>query len=195
MSFTPKKTERNYELMEVSSAIQKAIRRNDEQVALYFAIELFNSNYDEYLWKRLRIIASEDVGLASPNTCVIIRTLYENFVELKKNRVGAKRPERLFLVHAVLHLCRSPKSRLVDWATIYHVETHNGPRMEIPDYAYDKHNYVGRHMGRGLKHFYEESSKLENHKIFDGEDDYRNKAYKAQSDKSGAQLFGEDTDE
>ena len=59
-------TQKGYEFFEVSSAFQKSIRRCMEDEALYWAIELWNSNYKEYVWKRMLIIASEDVGLAEP---------------------------------------------------------------------------------------------------------------------------------
>ncbi|MEW6171347.1 MAG: hypothetical protein AB1472_07325, partial [Candidatus Omnitrophota bacterium] len=53
-------TKRGYDFYEVSSAMQKAIRRGDPDVAGYFAVELFESNYSNYLWERLLIISAED---------------------------------------------------------------------------------------------------------------------------------------
>ena len=81
---------------------------------------------------------------------------------------------RLFLVHAVLYLARSPKSRVVDnlLAVVYNDETH----LEIPDYALDMHTYSGKKMGRGLEHFFAEGAKLENITI---EDPYEKKAFEA----------------
>ena len=40
-----------YDFFEVSSAMQKAIRRADTGVAGFFALELWASGYRDYVWK------------------------------------------------------------------------------------------------------------------------------------------------
>ena len=55
-------------LPEVVSALQKCIRRGQVDDALYWAVDMYLTGYDEYCWKRLRIMASEDVGPAEPNS-------------------------------------------------------------------------------------------------------------------------------
>jgi len=160
--YHPIKTRKGYDLLEVASALQKSIRRNEEDTALYFTVELFDSGYDEYLWKRLKIIASEDVGLAEPFMPATIQALYQSYVDQKKKKDEKNRPERLFLVHAVLLLCRARKSRLVDWTLIHYWDSHAGRSLPIPDYAFDKHNIKGRAMGRGIDHFFDEGTKLVN---------------------------------
>lgn len=156
-------TEKGYDLFEVASVVQKSIRRGDEDAAMFFSVELFNSGFGEYLWKRLRIISSEDVGLAEPNISANVQALYEMYQEQKKKKDQKNAPERLFLTHAVLMLCRAKKSRLVDWTLIQYWDSHDEERREIPDYAYDKHNRKGRQLGRGWEHFFDEGSRLENH--------------------------------
>ncbi len=54
------RTIHGYDFFEVSSAMQKAIRRGDACVAGYFALELWHSNYRDYVWKRLFTISAED---------------------------------------------------------------------------------------------------------------------------------------
>jgi replication-associated recombination protein RarA len=56
-------TRKGYYLDEVTSALQKEIRRCKEYEAVYWALELESFNY-KALWNRLKVIASEDVGLA-----------------------------------------------------------------------------------------------------------------------------------
>lgn len=41
-------------------------------------MELFSSTYVEYVWKRLRIMASEDVGLAQPGIVAEVQALYQH---------------------------------------------------------------------------------------------------------------------
>ena len=140
--------------------MQKSIRRGDEDAALFWATELDVSGYGEYCWKRLRIIASEDVGVASDVT-VKIRCLYDNWIDQRKKADIKHGPERLFLVHAVIELARAKKSRMVDHALIVFYEGAREKR-EIPDYAKDMHTGEGRRMGRGVEHFWTERAQTEN---------------------------------
>jgi replication-associated recombination protein RarA len=153
---------------EVVSALQKSIRRSDQEQAVYWAVELDRSGYGAMCWRRLLIITSEDVGLADPHLPATIRALYENYKELKAQK-SAAHPERLQLVHATLLLARAPKSRMVDHATCgsYGV---NDRLFEIPDYALDMHTSRGRRMRRGLEHWYAEAAVLIN-KVFHVSDD------------------------
>jgi replication-associated recombination protein RarA len=158
---------------EVKSALQKSIRRGLEEDALYWAVELSHlptKGMDgfEHVWRRLKTIASEDVGLASP-AAVQVRALYENWKEAEGGEA------QLFLVHAVLLLARAKKSRLVDHATILAFKGGLAKR-DMPDYAKDKHTAVGRAIGRGFKQFFEEGTKLANQA--DVEDPYEARAKK-----------------
>ena len=60
MKFVPI-TNKGYSLFEVSSSLQKSIRRGMEKDALNWGWELELSNYGKYLWKRLTIISIEDI--------------------------------------------------------------------------------------------------------------------------------------
>lgn len=53
------KTRRNHDLFEISSLVQKSLRRNDVTMALYSARELL-PKYENYLWKRLLTVSAED---------------------------------------------------------------------------------------------------------------------------------------
>jgi replication-associated recombination protein RarA len=179
------KTKKGYDFFEVSSAFQKSIRRGLESEAMYWAVELFNSNYSEYIWKRIKIISSEDVGFADPCISSEIQSLYEMFSAQAKKKDEKNAPERLFLTHAVLMLCRARKSRLVDWALIHYWKTHELEFKPIPDFAYDKHNDKGRILKRSWKHFFEEGTRLENRAEIYFEEEYRNMAIRAISNQNG----------
>lgn len=146
---------------EVASAFQKAIRRGLEEDALYWGTELDQAGYGEYAWKRMRIICSEDIGLAEPALPAVIRALYDNWVDQRKKSDEKHTSERLFFIHGILLLVRAKKSRIVDHASI---SFYKGKRdlREIPDYALDKHTLRGKRIGRGFKHFFEEGIKLVN---------------------------------
>lgn len=183
------KTEKGYNFFEVASAIQKAIRRGDEDTAMFFAVEMFNSKYDEYVWKRLKIISSEDVGLAQPGISTEIQSLYAMYTDQKKKKDEKNAPERLFLTHAVIMLCRAQKSRLVDWSLINYWNAHAEDNREMPDYAYDKHNQKGRSMGRGVEHFYNEGTKLIPHAMQEREAEMKEAAFSTEKGKKAPELF------
>jgi hypothetical protein len=152
-------TWRGYEFGEVASALQKSIRRGDEDAALYWAVELDQSGYGEYVWKRLRVVCSEDVGIAEPTMPATIAALYATWKELRKKRDDRQEPWRLMLCHAVILLARAKKSRLVDHALLVHYNAED-ERRPVPDVARDKHTRSGRRKRRGWSHFFEQGTLL-----------------------------------
>ena len=161
MTFSEIDTPGGYKCGEVASAMQKCIRRGMADDALFWATELDLAGFPEYVWKRLKIIASEDVGLADHAAPAIIHALYQHWLGQRKKADTKHAPERLFLVHAVIYLAQTTKSRMVDHALIVHYEGKRPPR-EIPDFALDKHTGRGRARKRGWKHFWEHGAWLEN---------------------------------
>jgi len=155
------KTVKDYDFHECSSAMQKSIRRGDEDGALFWATELDKSGYGEYVFKRLKIIASEDIGLASPTYVAMLNSLYNFWRDQRKKKDEQHKPERLYLVHAVILAVRAKKSRILDHACCVYYNNDNDLRP-VPDYALDKHTYRGKMKGRGFKHFFSEASKLNN---------------------------------
>jgi replication-associated recombination protein RarA len=151
------RTRGGYLLSEVVSALQKSIRRGLLDDSAYWAVELDLSGYSEYLWRRLRIITSEDVGPANPHLPATVNALYGWWQAAKAKRgSGAE----LFLMHALLLLCRSPKTRVVDHLTAVAYLGHDDELWDIPDYALDKHTERGREMGRGYDHFFETAARV-----------------------------------
>lgn len=203
------RTVNGYDFGEVASALQKSIRRNDEEVALFFAAELFNSNMDEYCWKRLMVISSEDVGLACSGISTEIWSLYQMYEFRKKDGKSRNPPSashRMFLIHAVVMLCRAPKSRLLDWTVISTFNTHQDQvsLVSIPDYALDKHTSKGRQMGRSWEHFFTEGTVLEPYKPQEHEEQRRemcialadmDKIGKSIAPGSNLPLFSEDNED
>jgi hypothetical protein len=164
--FSQLKTHGGYLAGEVTSALQKSIRRGDERGAVFWASELDLSGYGKYVWKRLKIIASEDIGPAEPELPAQIRALFENWKEIRAEE--SKFPPwdtnaMLFLTHAVILMARARKSRAVDNALAV-MYTADRPHLEIPDYALDGHTARGRAMARSEhdQSTYEESYRLEN---------------------------------
>lgn len=155
------RTKRGYDFYTVASAMQKAIRRGDAKVAGYFAIELEQSNFAEYVWYRLLVISAEDCwGLITQE----IEALYNSY------EMGIKRGKkpRIFLAKAVLVLAMCKKCRDADHLTNFIYDNKLGGyediltaydseiKEPIPDYAYDVHTLVGKKMGKTKEMFFNE---------------------------------------
>lgn len=188
------KTINDYDFFECTSSFQKAIRRCDEDNALFWAVELYNSRYAEYVWKRMFVMTSEDVGLSNPNLASQIWSLYSMYSHLAKKK-DKHEPEKLQFIHAVLLMVRSPKSRLVDWALIHAFRKHDENLIPPMDVALDKHTRKGKAMGRGFDHFFKEGCKLENHIPQDREQEYMDSSEKILVEKQTTDLFGDPVDE
>lgn len=151
------RTRKDYSFYDCSSAFQKEIRRSNEKKALFFAFELYASGYSKYIWKRMFVIASEDIGLADDSVAVKLNALYNNWKMI--NETGANGSSVPF-VHAVMILARAKKSRICDHAKIYAMKTDDN--FDIPDYAYDMHTRKGKQLKRGNQYFLDHGAKLEN---------------------------------
>ncbi len=163
------RTKKGYCFFEVASAFQKSIRRCDEKSAMYWAIELYESNYQKYAWKRMVIMASEDVGLATPNCICMIMALKQSYDYLVSLNERSK-PEKLPFTQAVLTLVKAYKSRYVDIAISTYWNEHENKSYAMPDYVFDMHTRKGKSMGRGLQHFYDEAAKINNPRKMYNED-------------------------
>jgi len=160
-------TKRGYNLFEVASCLQKAIRRGDTTLAGYMAIELFESGYHNYCWKRLLTISAEDcAGIITQE----IKSLHESFVLL--NEGSKKVRSRIFISKAVIVLCQSRKCRDADHLQnfIYDremvdakalntaiAEARRKPEnIELPEYTFDVHTQKGRRKGATKEQFFQD---------------------------------------
>jgi len=160
------KTRKDYDFFECSSALQKSVRRGNERHALFFGFELYASGYAKYAWKRILLMASEDIGIADDGVAVKINALYNNWKTIQD--LGGSHGEEVPFIHAIMVLSRAKKSRICDHAKIYAMI--NGENPEVPDYALDVHTMRGKRMGRKLQFFLEHGAILEDKA--DIEDEY-----------------------
>jgi replication-associated recombination protein RarA len=155
-------TVRGYQLSDVASALQKAIRRNDARLAGYWAIELFESRYAAYAWRRLLTVSAEDcAGIVTQE----IKALYDSWAVIHASKKGGG---RIFLAKAVVVLCQARKSRDADHLTnlvydalgvpeatlLRSIEEARTQPEAIPDYAYDVHTQRGKRAGKTKTEFF-----------------------------------------
>ncbi|MBD2081488.1 AAA family ATPase [Leptolyngbya sp. FACHB-17] len=93
---------------DIISALIKSLRGSDADAALYWLARMIYAGEDpRFIFRRLLILASEDVGLADPNAVVVVNACAQVF-----DRVGM--PEgRYSLAQATLYLATAPKSNSV----------------------------------------------------------------------------------
>jgi len=156
------KTVNGYDFYESASALQKAIRRADVKVAGFFALELWHSGYQQYVWKRLLTISAEDCyGLITRE----IQALREAHDFINK---GAKSPKgRIFISKAVLLLCDVRKCRDADHLQnlVYDrkdvevdkwIEDVRKEPLKVPEYTFDCHTLKGKIAGKTKEQFFKE---------------------------------------
>jgi putative ATPase len=87
------------------SAFIKSVRGSDPDAALYWLARMVYAGEDpRYIFRRLIILASEDIGLGDPHAVTVVTSCAESF-----DRVGM--PEgRYPLAQATLYLATAPKS-------------------------------------------------------------------------------------
>ena len=136
-------TKNGYMLDEVASALQKAIRRGDEELALFFALELF-PKYAAYAWRRIQVVSVEDIE--NPMASVYVNAMRDAFFFNNKDVKNAEDyKNRIFITKAVIALCRETKSREADHAQKFIDQwVESGTLPKIPDYAFDVHTKQGR---------------------------------------------------
>lgn len=149
----PPPTRHGHPLDVAASALQKSIRRSDSERAVYWARELLEHT-PHYLWARLAVCCSEDVGLAVPWMPAVIAALRASWYENAKRKNSGD--GFMFAAHAALLLARAPKSRLVDDCMLVVADEYQEP----PDWALDRHTRQGRKLGRTWTHFWEEGAML-----------------------------------
>src|SRR6185437_6328983 len=64
------------------SYLQKSIRRNEGENALFIGMELVRSGFPGYVWNRLFTIVFEDVGYTSSHKIILLNELHERYLFL-----------------------------------------------------------------------------------------------------------------
>lgn len=145
------RTVNGYALDVTVSALQKCVRRGREREALFWAHELYTSNYANYFWRRMLIIAHEECA-SDPSVALFVGQACANAMFASQN--GKGRVEGLIEAHAVLVACRATKSReACDAAMAVNAAKKAGWRIQPHDAAFDKHTAHGRQLGRDRTHF------------------------------------------
>jgi putative ATPase len=112
------------------SAFIKTMRGSDPDAALLWLFSMIASGEDpRFLFRRMAIFASEDVGNADPRALQIVVAAWQAF-EL----IGLPEGE-FFLAHACVYLSQAPKSNAVTRAKdAAKAAIRNAPSLEVPNH-------------------------------------------------------------
>ena len=165
----PNETDGGYSRYVVSSLLQKAVRRSDEEVAAWAAWELARSGYAWNLWDRLNLYVVEDLRAGDE-----VALLIERYEELATERWEPDAwKARLCAVHAALAAASARSTREASNADAYFSavaelraearERGEEPAHDFPvgdlepegefDAVFDGHTGEGSKRGRGTRFF------------------------------------------
>ena len=154
-------TANGYSVDELRSVLQKSIRRGWVEDAALAAYELFSHSpeTEEVLWRRLEIIATEDVGFGLITAPAVIEALNQ-----QRQRMPDRGDRWIYCAHAVRLLAAAKKDNmsmeLAGWTR--EVVARGERKVEVQDFMLDMHTRRGASVGRGKAHWWNEGAKLEN---------------------------------
>ncbi len=130
------------------SAFIKSLRGSDPDATMYWLAKMVYAGEDpQYIFRRMLVFASEDVGAADPQALALVSAAAETF-----DRVGL--PEgRFSLAQAALHLATAPKSNSVFafFDALAAVERERDE--EVPNHLKDA-SRDGESLGHGANYLY-----------------------------------------
>lgn len=134
---------------DIISAFQKSIRGSDVEASLYYLALLIDSGDLDTIYRRMTVIAYEDIGLANPNIGPFVHAAIES-----AKMLGL--PEaRIPLANAVIQLALSLKSNSavisIDNA-LSEIRTY--PKFVIPKHLKDSHYHGAENLGNGIGYKY-----------------------------------------
>jgi hypothetical protein len=165
-------TKNGRDFFEVSSLLQKSLRRGDVVMCARAVNELL-PRYANYVWNRLMTVSAEDCADLVTGEIV---ALYDAWTIVQKSRKGTSGPParlegRIFFAKAIVLLARCRHSRDADelillvadrlpeevfetaMREVETVFTVDDVDLQIPEYVYDVHTRRGKRRGKTRRDF------------------------------------------
>ena len=179
-------------LLDIKSCAAKAVRDGDENAAIRWMRILYDNNCK--VWKQLLIRSVEDIAMADlsvmDEVLLLKRSLKKRVHRISlvyKEIADSNESEWLCIILATMIVCRAQKHRATDHAAIWFREhptwmppmtqevfdaakaaskdIAEGKLPAVPNKVWDRHTNIGRAMGRGIQHFKEVASELNNEAV------------------------------
>jgi replication-associated recombination protein RarA len=142
---------------EVRSSLHKHVRRGRVEQSIRSALELARTDADHEaeMWRRLRVLAAEDVGLGTPAAIVVIAALHDSALLFE---VGSY--ERVqFAAQAAGYLASAEKDPTP--SEIMQIVVHEERPADIPPEAQDVHTRSGQLAGKSMADWYADARHIE----------------------------------
>lgn len=131
---------------EVRSALHKHVRRGNVEQSIRCALEMARTDpdHDAEMWRRLQVLAAEDIGMGTPEAISVVRALHESADDTDDGSYD----RLVFATHAAGYLARCLKDPTN--GEMMQVALHTDAVPEIPDDARCVHTRSGQEMGRTM---------------------------------------------
>lgn len=131
---------------EVRSALHKHVRLGDAEQAILSALELARTDADHEaeMWRRLQVLAAEDVGMGAPESIAIVRALHTSADDTEPGAYD----RLVFAAQAAGYLARTPKDPIN--GELMQLALHQETAPDIPDVALCVHTRRGQEFGRTM---------------------------------------------
>jgi replication-associated recombination protein RarA len=141
---------------EVRSALHKHVRRGRVEQSIRAAIELCRTDaeHEAEMWRRLQVLAAEDVGLGDPHAIALVRACHEAADDTPPGSYD----RMVFAAHAAGHLARSPKDPTL--GEIMQLVLNEDLLPDIPDEALCIHTRRGQELGRTMEDWFRDGTQI-----------------------------------
>jgi hypothetical protein len=131
---------------EVRSALHKHVRKGRVEQSIRAAIELARTDgaHEAEMWRRLQVLAAEDVGMGDPLAIVIVRSLHEAALDTDEGAYD----RLVFAAQAAGYLAGAQKNPV--YGELMQVVLHEELAPEIPGEALCVHTRRGQEAGKTM---------------------------------------------
>ena len=142
---------------EVRSALHKHVRKGRVEQSIRAAIELARTDaaHEAEMWRRLQVLAAEDVGMGDPLAIVIVRALHEAALDTEDGAYD----RLVFAAQAVGYLAGAQKNPV--YGELMQVVLHEELAPEIPDEALCVHTRRGQEAGKTMYDWFVTGTSIE----------------------------------
>lgn len=142
---------------EVRSSLHKHVRRGRVEMAIRSALELARTDteHEDEMWRRLRVLAAEDVGLGTPGAIAVVDALHRSAQYFEPGSYERTQ----FAAQAAAVVASAVKDPLP--SEIMQVVVHEDLPAVIPPEAVDVHTRRGQETGRTMADWYADARQIE----------------------------------
>lgn len=141
---------------EVRSSIHKYVRMGDAEQAILAALEMARTDdeHEAEMWRRLQVLAAEDIGMGAPESITIVRALHESADDTEPGAYD----RLVFAAQAAGYLARTIKDPIN--GELMQLALHEDTAPVVPDVALCVHTRRGQEMGRTMYDWFATGTKI-----------------------------------